>query len=103
MTPICLASFLENDHAARTSAWHCVGCAPPPNTAITWRLVASMAIHIHCLGAFFWTKLAIRATHTAQRAPFQQQAFDQRSSLVRDEILLEAPDALVVTVCCHLP
>jgi hypothetical protein len=38
-----------------------------------------------------------RATHAAQRNPFQQQAFDKSPSLIRDEILFEALDKLAST------
>jgi hypothetical protein len=39
-----------------------------------------------------------RATHTAQRNPFQQQAFETSPSISRDEILLEALGKLTPTV-----
>jgi hypothetical protein len=38
------------------------------------------------------------ATNAAQRQAFQQQALDQSSCFLRDEVLLEALDKLTVTV-----
>jgi hypothetical protein len=39
-----------------------------------------------------------RATDAAQRDPFYQQAFDQRSGIIRDKVLFEAVDKLPATV-----
>ena len=38
-----------------------------------------------------------RATNAAQRNPFQQRAFDQSPSIIRDKILVEALDKLAST------
>ena len=39
-----------------------------------------------------------RATNAAQRNPLHQQAFDERTLVLRDEVLLEAVDKLAATV-----
>ena len=39
-----------------------------------------------------------RATNAAQRNPLHQQAFDERSRVLRDEVLFEALDKLAPTV-----
>ena len=36
--------------------------------------------------------------NAAQGNPFHQQAFDERTPFIRDEVLLEAPDELPATV-----
>ena len=39
-----------------------------------------------------------RTTNAAQGNPFHEQAFDERTLVLRDEVVLEAPDELPATV-----